>query len=147
MTSLADIFRQHGEAYGQQFGAQILPSHRQAIRAIVNCRTEVLGEHVAHCPDCGFQTYYYHSCRNHHCPQCQADKGQQWLAKQQDLLLPVPYFMLAFTLPGELRPLTGRHQQLVYNLLFRASAAAMQQLAQDERLIRGQLGMMGLLHT
>lgn len=147
MTTLADIFRRHGATYQQQFEAHLLPSHRQAMRAIVNCRTEALGGHVAQCPDCGFQAYYYHSCRNRHCPQCQADKGRQWLVKQQELLLPVPYFMLTFTLPAELRPLTRTHQRLVYNLLFRASSTAMQQLAQDERLVGGQLGMMGILHT
>jgi len=91
--TLADIFRQHGAAYQQQFEQQLLPSHRQAIRAIVNCRTAALGGQLYTCPDCGLRDYRYHSCRNRHCPQCQHQAGEQWLAKQQQKLLPVPYFL------------------------------------------------------
>ena len=82
-----------------------------------------------------------------HCPKCQNDKAQEWLEKQQNFLLPVPYFMLTFTLPAALRPLARSHQTLVYDLLFRASAAATQLLAQDPRFVGGQLGLIGILHT
>ncbi len=123
------------------------PSHRQAMRAIEHCRTEALGGHVYQCPDCGEVQYRYHSCRNRHCPQCQQGAAQQWLEKQKDLLLPTPYFMLTFTLPEGLRKVARSHQKLFYNLLFRASAAATQKLAQDPRFIGGQVGMVGVLHT
>lgn len=123
------------------------PSHRQAMRAIEHCRTEALGGHVYQCPDCGEVQYRYHSCRNRHCPQCQQGAAQQWLEKQKDLLLPTPYFMLTFTLPDGLRRVARSHQKLFYNLLFRASAAATQKLAQDPRFIGGQVGMVGVLHT
>ena len=123
------------------------PSHRQAMRAIEHCRTEALGGHVYQCPDCGEVQYRYHSCRNRHCPQCQQGAAQQWLEKQKDLLLPTPYFMLTFTLPEGLRKVARSHQKLFYNLLFRASAAATQKLAQDPRFIGGQAGMVGVLHT
>src|SRR3970282_500943 len=60
---------------------------------------------------------------------------------------PVPYFLLTFTLPAELRPIARQHQRLIYDRLFRASAAATQQRACDERFIGGQIGMVGILHT
>ena len=147
MVELADIFRQHGSAYRQKYGDRMLPSHHQAMRAIEQCRTEALGGHVYHCPDCDETQYSYHSCRNRHCPKCQSDAAQQWLQKQQDLLLPIPYFLLTFTLPDGLRKFARSHQKLFYNLLFRASAAATQKLALDTRYIGGQIGMVGVLHS
>ena len=147
MVELGEIFRQHGTAYRQKYGGDLLPSHQQAMRAIERCRTEALGGHVYQCPDCGEIQYRYHSCRNRHCPQCQQGAAQQWLEKQEDLLLPTPYFMLTFTLPDGLRRVARSHQNLFYNLLFRTSAAATQKLAQDSRFIGGQVGMVGILHT
>jgi len=125
----------------------MLPSHHQAMWAIESCRTEVLGGHVYDCPDCEEVVYRYHSCRNRHCPKCQGEKAYLWLDRQNDLLLPVPYFMLTFTLPAELRPVARSHQTLLYDLLFRASAAATQHLARDPRFVGGQIGMVGVLHT
>lgn len=147
MVTLADIFAQHGSAYRQQFGAQLLPSHRQAMQAICQCRTAALGGHVYTCQTCDHAEYRYHSCRNRHCPQCQGDKAQQWLARQQEMLLPAPHYLLTFTLPAALRPLARSQQKLFYNLLFRASAAATQELAQDPRFLGGSVGMVGVLHT
>lgn len=147
MLELADIFREHGPAYRDEFGAEMLPSHLQAMWAIEHCRTETLGGHVYHCPDCDETVYRYHSCRNRHCPKCQGEKAYRWLEQQHDLLLPVPYFMLTFTLPEGLRPVTRSHQTLMYDTLFRTSAAATQLLAHDPRFIGGQIGMVGVLHT
>ncbi len=117
------------------------------MRAIEQCRTAALGGQVFSCPDCEAVQYRYHSCRNRHCPQCQHNVAEAWLAQQQQLLLPVPYFLMTFTLPEGLRALARSHQKCVYNLLFRASAAATQQLAQDPRFVGGQMGMVGVLHT
>jgi hypothetical protein len=147
MVTLADILRRHGDAYQAQFGHQLLYSHQQAMRAIVQCRTAALGGHVYSCQTCDHTEYCYHSCRNRHCPQCQGDKAHQWLARQQEMLLPVPYFLLTFTLPAALRPLARSRQKLIYNLLFRTSAAATQELAQDPRFLGGAVGMVGVLHT
>lgn len=125
----------------------MLPSHRRAMQAIEQCRTEVLGGHVYHCPDCNETQYSYHSCRNRHCPKCQQDAAQQWLQKQQDMLLSVPYFLLTFALPEELRKVARRYQKMFYNLLFHVLVAATQKLAQDPRFIVGQVGLIGVLHT
>jgi len=144
---LADIFRQYGPAYRQKYAERLLPSHRRAMRAIEQCRTSALGGQVFSCPQCNQTQYSYHSCRNRHCPKCQNDKAQEWLEKQQNFLLPVPYFMLTFTLPAALRPVARSHQTLFYDLLFQASAAATQLLAHDPRFVGGQIGMLGILHT
>ena len=147
MVELADIFRRYGSQYRAKYGDRMLPSHRKAMRDIERCRTAVLGGHVYTCEECDETQFLYHSCRNRHCPKCQNGKAQEWLEKQRNLLLPVPYFMLTFTLPSELRRLARSHQKLFYNLLFRASAAATQKLAQDPRFVGGQIGMVGVLHT
>lgn len=147
MVELAHILRQHGAAYQRTYQDQLLPSHRRTMADIVNCRTALFGGHLYICQDCHATQYSYHSCQNRHCPKCQHQTGQEWLLHQQELLLPVPYFLLTFTLPAELRPLARSHQKLVYNLLFRAAAVATQQLAQDSRFVGGQIGMIGVLHT
>jgi hypothetical protein len=144
---LADIFHQYGPAYRQKYAARLLPSHYQAMRAIERCRTQALGGQLFACPACGEVRYSYHSCRNRHCPKCQHQQTQAWLEVQQGLLLPVPYFLLTFTLPSELRLLASQNQKLIYHLLFRASAQATQKLARDPRFVGGQIGMLGVLHT
>jgi hypothetical protein len=147
MTTLADIVRQYGPAYEEKYGDRMLPSHRRTLRDIVLCRTPALGGHLYYCAACDATHYQYHSCQNRHCPQCQHQLGEQWLARQHDLLLPVPYFMVTFTLPAALQEVARQHQNVVYNILFRASAEALQQLAEDPRYVGGQIGMVGVLHT
>lgn len=147
MVELAHIFRQFGPAYQQSYQEQLLPSHRRTMYDIAHCRTTLFGGHLYTCQECQTTQYSYHSCQNRHCPKCQHQAGQAWLLRQEELLLPVPYFLLTFTLPAELRPLARSNQELVYNLLFRASAAATQQLAQDPRFVGGQIGLVGVLHT
>ena len=147
MVELADIFQRYGPVYRAKYADRLLPSHRAAMQAIEDCRTETLGGHVYHCDDCDETRYSYHSCQNRHCPKCQNDAAQDWLAQQQDLLLPTPYFILTFTLPASLREIARSHQKLVYSSLFRSAAAATQDLAQDAHHIGGQIGLIGVLHT
>jgi hypothetical protein len=147
MITLGEIVRQYGAAYRAHYGEQLLPSQHAALHAIETCRTEALGGQVYHCPACGATRYSYHSCRNRHCPTCQHDAAQTWLSRQQELLLPVPYFLVTFTLPSDLRDVAYRHQRLMYNLLFRASAAALMELAHDPRFLGAQIGLVGVLQT
>lgn len=147
MSELATIFRQHGSAYRKVRDEPLLPSHRRAMQDITQCRTETLGGHVYQCSDCRETEYRYHSCRNRHCPKCQPGAGRQWLAKRHASLLPVPYFLVTFTLPASLRQAAYNNQKELYNLTFRTSAAALQKLARDPRFVGGQIGMVGVLHT
>jgi hypothetical protein len=147
MTTLGEIFRRYGPAYRARFGRSLSQSQLRAMQAIEACRTEALGGHVYRCPSCQFTRYSYHSCRNRHCPTCQQEATQAWLAEQHALLLPVPYFLVTFTLPSELRAIARAHPETIYPLLFRTSAAALQQLARDPRFLGGQIGMLGVLQT
>lgn len=147
MLEVADIFRLHGPDYRAKFANRMLPSHLRAMQDIETCRTESLGGQVYFCNQCQQQRYSYHSCKNRHCPKCQNEQANDWLAKQQNLLLPIHHFLVTFTLPEELRALARSQQKTIYNLLFRASSAALQQLAQDPRFVAGRLGMVGVLHT
>ena len=144
---LADIFRRYGPAYRQKYASRMPGNHFKAMRAIEQCRTPALGGQVYYCSTCEETHYSYHSCRNRHCPKCQNEKAQIWLERQQDLLLSVPYFLLTFTLPAGFNEVARSHQCLLYDLLFKTSAAATQQLAQEPRWLGGQIGMLGVLHT
>lgn len=147
MTTLADIFRQHGTEYIDRYAEVMLPSHWRIMQDIVRCRTPELGGQTWFCEECNQFHYSYHSCRNRHCPQCQNDRTEQWLEQQKELLLPVTYFMATFTLSGELRVLARNNQNKIYNIFFRTSAEALQDLALDKRFVGGTLGMIGILQT
>jgi hypothetical protein len=149
MVEMADIFFRHGPEYLDRFQERMLPSHIRAMHDIVNCRTPSMGGRVYQCqnPDCKKHVYSYHSCGNRSCPKCGQDRTEKWLEKQQKLLLPTHYFLVTFTLPAELRPIARSNQKLIYGLLFKSSAAALQKLAKDKRFLGGDIGMMGGLHT
>jgi hypothetical protein len=147
MLEVADIFRLHGPDYRAHFANRMLPSHLRAMQDIQQCRTSSLGGQLYYCPQCAEQRFSYHSCKNRHCPKCQNDQANDWLEEQQSLLLPTHHFLVTFTLPAELRASARRNQKTIYNLLFRASSAALQQLAQDPRFVGARLGMVGVLHT
>jgi hypothetical protein len=125
----------------------MLPSHRQAMDDIIHCRTDYFGGHVYCCKECDETRYSYHSCKNRHCPKCGNDTANQWLAKQRNLLLPVIHYLVTFTLPECFRKIARSNQKLIYNMLFRTSAAALQEIAWDPRFVGGLLGMMGVLQT
>ncbi len=147
MVDLAEIFRLHGPEYRAKFGDRMLPSHQRAMHDIAHCRTEALGGQLYQCASCQESHYSSHSCKNRHCPKCQNDQAEQWLANQQRLLLPVTHFLLTFTLPEELRAVARSHQKTIYNSLFRSSAEALQALAWEPRFVGGRVGMVGVLHT
>ena len=144
---LAEIFRRYAAQYRARFAARMLPSHLRALHDIERCRTEQLGGQVYFCQPCQRLVYAYHSCKNRHCPKCQNERAQAWLAQQRALLLPVPHFLVTFTLPSELRALARSHQRTLYNLLFQSSAQALQTLAKDPRFAGGEIGLIGVLHT
>lgn len=145
MLEVADIIREHGAAY--QARRALLPSQQRALRDIQNCRTAHFGGHVAQCDHCGLLHYAYHSCRNRHCPKCHGQQADAWLEAQQAHLLPVPHYLLTFTLPAELRPLAFRHQKLVYGALMRCAAAALLKLTADPRWLGATPTILAVLHT
>ena len=145
MLEVADIFRRHSAEY--RATQRLLPSQLRALQDIEACRTAYFGGQLKQCAACERLVYVYHSCRNRHCPKCQGDQTARWLAQQQTRLLPGPYFQVTFTLPAELRAVAFAHQKIVYGLLLRGAAAALQKLALDPQYLGGQLGALAVLHT
>lgn len=147
MVELADIVRAAGPAYVATHAGGLLPSQRRALRDIVQCRTAALGGSLYRCDHCAALEYRYHSCRSRHCPKCQTDRAQVWLARTQERLLPCPHYLLTFTLPAELRAVARRHHRLVYGALLREAAATVQLVAENRDWIGGSPGMLAVLHT
>ncbi|MFQ6114473.1 MAG: transposase [bacterium] len=147
MPEMADILRRYGHAYRAKYGSRMLPSHKRTIGDIIKCRTRDMGGKVYECPEHHELAYKYHSCMNRSCPKCQNDQAQTWLAKERKRLIAVPYFLLTFTLPKELRNMARSHQRLFYKIMFAVAWQAMKKLACDPRLIGGLLGALAVLHT
>jgi hypothetical protein len=142
---LADVFRRHGEAYIQANAGHLGRVERRVIGAVTACRTAALGGHVERCDDCGLTRIAYNSCRNRHCPKCQAAARAEWLAAREAELLPVPYFHVVFTLPSAAAEIAFQNKQTVYGLLMRAAAEALMTLA-SERL-GAKIGLIAVLHS
>ncbi len=119
---VADVFRDGEARFLSEYGHMLCREQRQGLRAVIRCRTAQLGGHLQKCDDCGHQRIQYNSCRNRHCPKCQAMARAAWLERRESELLPVPYFHMVFTLPHELGPLALQNKRVVYGLLFRAAA-------------------------
>jgi len=142
------LLRRLAPDYLKRFGPSLPGRHRQVLRKILSCRTPALGGQLFACPDCPGFDYRYHSCNDRHCPQCGQRDTDAWLAHQRArLLLPVPYFLVTFTVPEALRCFIRSHPAIALDLLFAASAQALQDLAGNPRRLGAQLGMLGVLHT
>jgi hypothetical protein len=148
MPTVADVVRRYGPAYLQRFGDAVPPRHRKVLHAIAACRTGALGTVVFACSTCGHRHHMGRSCGDRHCPTCQHHKCQQWLQEQQQRLLPIPYFLITFTLPAELRRFVRRNQRLCYGALFDASSSAIRDLAANPKWVgTPRAGFLGVLHT
>lgn len=147
MPTVADIFIRYHDQYTRQFGPGMLPSHRQVMNAIINCRTKALGGCLYRCPSCERKHYSYHSCGNRHCPQCGNDAAEAWALAQSARIPSMPCFLLTFTVPHQLNSTIRSHQNDLYRLLFHASSAAVKKLCADPRHLGAQPGMLGVLHT
>jgi len=117
------------------------------LRRLVQCRTSALGAHKTACDRCGHEEIAYNSCRDRHCPKCQASSRARWLERQRRDLLPVPYFHLVFTLPPEVGRLAPFHRRAVYGMLFAAVARTLTTLARDPKYLGAELGWLAVLHT
>ena len=144
---VADILRASGSSFRERHGPHLALQHRKVMDAIVLCRTPALGGHRDQCLRCGYQAISYNSCRNRHCPKCQGNARARWLAARSAELLPVPYFHVVFTLPHELSSLVLQNKRLLYDLLFRSSAAAMIEVACDPKHLGADIGLLSVLHT
>ena len=144
---VADIFRDHGAAWRAANAGHVSLDQLKVMSAIERCRTAALGGHIAQCEDCGHEHIAYNSCRNRHCPKCQAGAARDWLAARQAELLPVGYFHLVFTLPAAIADIAYHNKQTVYDLLMRVSAETTLAIAADPKHLGARIGITSVLHT
>ncbi len=144
---VADIFRARGLEYRLAHRGHLSLGQLKAMSAIERCRTAELGGHRLHCETCNTDTLAYNSCRNRHCPKCQATASKRWLEARQADVLPVPYFHVLFTLPETLRSIAWQNKALVYDLLFRVAAKTLLTIAADQKHLGAHIGITAVLHT
>jgi hypothetical protein len=144
---IADIFRDHGDAWRAANAGHVSLAQLKVVSAIERCRTAALGGHVAQCEDCAHEHVAYNSCRNRHCPKCQAGAARKWLAAREAELLPVGYFHVVFTLPARIANIAYQNKRAVYDLLMRASAETTLTIAADPRHLGARIGITSVLHT
>ena len=144
---VADVLRTYGPAFLKRSGHALSARQKQVLKDITLCRTAALGGHVYACDQCGHRSISYNSCRNRHCPKCQAMARAEWMAKRAADLLPVPYFHVVFTLPGVMASLALQNKQVVYDILFRAASQTLTQIAADPKHLGAQVGFFLILHT
>ncbi len=121
--------------------------HLKVLTAIERCRTAALGGHLDQCTRCGYRAISFNSCRNRHCPRCQANARDRWIEARSRELLPNPYVHVVFTLPHELAPLALQNKRVIYNLLFRTSAETLLEIARDPKHLGADIGFFSVLHT
>ena len=144
---VADLVRAAGDAFIERSCKWITWKHVKVLLAMARCRTAALGGHLDECMRCGHRAISYNSCRNRHCPKCQAGARDRWLAARRQELLPTRYVHVVFTLPRELAPLALQNKKVIYDLLFRASAETLLEVARDPKHLGAQIGFFSVLHT
>jgi len=145
---VADLIRSAGTAFIERNRPWLRWQHIKVLRAIRRCRTAALGGHLDECTRCGHRAAIsYNSCRNRHCPKCQTSTRERWIAARQRELLPTRYVHVVFTLPHRLAPLALQNKKVLYDLLFRASAETLLEVARDPRHLGAEIGFFSVLHT
>ena len=144
---VADIFRSHGPAWRKQQAGRLSLGQLKVMSAIEQCRTAALGGHALRCDACDHEEISYNSCRNRHCPKCQARAAQRWLEDRQADLLPVEYYHVVFTLPEPISSLAYTNKATLYRLLFDVAAETLATIAGDPKHLGAQIGATLVLHT
>lgn len=144
---LASIVHQYHEAFLAKYGPRLLPAHRNALDAILQCRTPQGGEIHLRCTACDQLRRHPRSCGHRSCPQCQNHEASLWLDRQRAKLLPVEYFLVTFTLPHELRALAWGHQTLIYNRLFSTASSTLKDFGLNPKHLGADVGLTAVLHT
>src|SRR6478752_9155262 len=111
---VADIFRDHGAAWRRANAGHVSLGQLKVMSAIERCRTAALGGHVLRCSGCARTEVSFNSCRDRHCPKCQASAAHRWLEARQADLLPVEYFHVVFTLPAPISAIPWYNKRIIY---------------------------------
>ena len=146
---VAEIYRDHGPAWREANRGRISLEQLKVMTAIERCRTAALGGHVARCENqgCAYTVIAYNSCRDRHCPKCQAAASREWLAEREAELLPVAYFHVVYTLPARIADIAYQNKQVIYDLLFKAAAKTTITIADDPKHLGARIGLTAVLHT
>jgi len=144
---VADIFRAHGPAWRLKQAGHLSLGQLRVMSAIEQCRSAALGGHVLQCQACEHTQIAYNSCRNRHCPKCQASAARRWLEARQTDLLPVEYYHVVFTLPASVRDIAYYNKAVVYSILFKAAAETLCTIAADPRHLGARIGATLVLHS
>jgi len=144
---VADIIRAHGNSFVERNRSWLTWFHLRILFAIEHCRTAALGGHLDRCCQCGHEATSFNSCRSRYCPKCQTNARNRWLADRDKELLPVSYVHVVFTIPHELAWLALQNKKVIYDLLFRASAATLLEIAADPKHLGAEIGFLSVLHT
>ncbi len=144
---VADIFRTRGSVWRQANAGHISLDQLKVMSAIEHCRQAELGGHVLRCESCEEIQIAYNSCRNRHCPKCQATAAKRWLLARKNELLPVEYYHVVFTLPSQISDIAYQNKSSIYTCLFRAAAETLKTIAADPQHLGAQIGATMVLHT
>ena len=144
---VADIVRAAGEKFIENSRRWITAKHLKVLRAIARCRTAALGYHVDECTRCGYSGHSYNSCRDRHCPKCQANARLRWINGRKKELLPVPYAHIVFTVPRALAKLALQNKKLIYTMLLQLSAETLIEVARNPKRLGAEIGFFSVLHT
>jgi hypothetical protein len=144
---VADVFRRYGEAYREKHGGSMSTAQRRVMTAIEVCRTAALGGQIEQCDACGHQRICYRSCRNRHCPKCQSLARAEWIQRRQSELLDCEYFHVVFTVPEEIATIAYQNKEVVYGILFRATAETLRTIAADPKHLGAEIGFFAVLHS
>lgn len=144
---VADIIRALGDSVSDVAGLAISAAQRRVLQALTACRTARLGGHVEHCDRCEHERIAYNSCRNRHCPKCQATRRAQWFEARRRDLLPAEYFHVVFTVPAEVGAIALQNKRTLYGILFRAASETLLEIAADPRHLGASIGLVAVLHT
>lgn len=147
MILLSSIIQTFEAEFLTGYRDKLLPSQRQALAAMKQCRTSLSPMMLVKCDDCDQQRLVPHSCGHRHCPHCQSHESQQWLERQLQKQVTAEYFLLTFTLPKELRVLAWQQQRTMYDLLIRCSWDTVNTFARNDRQLQGNAGAIAVLHT
>jgi hypothetical protein len=143
----ADILREHWPDYVAAAQGPIPSRHWRAVEAVLSCRTARRGGHRHHCAQCGRDSFVYHSCNHRSCPRCGSREQEQWAARQEARLLPVPYYLVTLTVPDPLGQLFLRYPRELYPLFFDEGAGAVRDLCRNPRHLGGEPGFIAVLQT
>lgn len=142
---VSDIFRNHGDEYRINNGMTI--NQQKVMKNIINCRTSYFGYHQDKCDSCEYIESEFNSCRDRHCPKCQAVSKRKWINARLEDILPVPYYHVIFTLPNQFHDLLSYNKELIYNLLFSCSSQTLLSFGRDRKWLGGEIGFIGVLHS